>query len=57
VKDLYVVDSSLFPTNMGVNPQHSIMAIARLAAMTVAEAKVADKPRSKSSPLFKAQAA
>jgi len=34
---LYVVDSSLFPTNLGVNPQHSIMAIARLAATRIAE--------------------
>lgn len=29
---VYVLDSSIFPTNIGVNPQHSIMAIARLAA-------------------------
>ena len=36
-KALYVVDSSVFPTNMGVNPQHTIMAIARLAATRVAE--------------------
>jgi choline dehydrogenase-like flavoprotein len=57
VKDLYVVDSSLFPTNMGVNPQHSIMGIARLAATTIAETKSADKPRAKSSPHSKAQAA
>jgi choline dehydrogenase-like flavoprotein len=57
VKDLYVVDSSLFPTNMGVNPQHSIMGIARLAATAVAEAKSADKPHQKSSPHSKAQAA
>ena len=28
---VYVVDSSIFPTNIGVNPQHTIMAIARLA--------------------------
>jgi choline dehydrogenase-like flavoprotein len=34
---LYVVDSSVFPTNLGVNPQHSIMALARMAAMQVAE--------------------
>ncbi|MGH7281297.1 MAG: GMC family oxidoreductase N-terminal domain-containing protein [Polyangiaceae bacterium] len=38
VKNLYVVDSSLFPTNLGVNPQHSIMGISRLAASRVAEA-------------------
>ena len=37
-KGLYVVDSSIFPTNLGVNPQHSIMAVSRLAATRVAEA-------------------
>ena len=36
-RGLYVVDSSVFPTNLGVNPQHSIMALARMAAMQVAE--------------------
>lgn len=36
-RGLYVVDSSIFPTNLGVNPQHSIMAIARLAAVRAAE--------------------
>jgi choline dehydrogenase-like flavoprotein len=30
--NLYVVDSSIFPTNIGVNPQHSIMAAAWVAA-------------------------
>jgi choline dehydrogenase-like flavoprotein len=29
---LYVVDSSVFPTNLGVNPQHTISALAWLAA-------------------------
>ncbi len=33
---LYVVDSSVFPTNLGVNPQHSIMALSRLAATRIA---------------------
>jgi choline dehydrogenase-like flavoprotein len=37
-RDLWVVDSSIFPTNLGVNPQHSIMAIARLAASRIADA-------------------
>jgi choline dehydrogenase-like flavoprotein len=37
-KGLYVVDSSVFPTNLGVNPQHSIMALSRLAATRVADA-------------------
>jgi choline dehydrogenase-like flavoprotein len=35
---LYVVDSSVFPTNLGVNPQHSIMALSRLAATRLAAA-------------------
>jgi choline dehydrogenase-like flavoprotein len=34
--NLYVVDSSVFPTNLGVNPQLSIMALARLAAERLA---------------------
>jgi len=34
---LYVVDSSVFPTNLGVNPQHTMMAVARLAATRIAE--------------------
>ncbi len=29
---LYVIDSSVFPTNLGVNPQHSISALAWLVA-------------------------
>ncbi len=36
VAGLYVVDSSVFPTNLGVNPQHSIMAMSRLAATQIA---------------------
>jgi len=35
---LFVVDSSVFPTNLGVNPQHSIMAISRFAATRLAAA-------------------
>ena len=34
---LYVVDSSIFPTNLGVNPQLSIMGIAMHAAQQIAE--------------------
>jgi choline dehydrogenase-like flavoprotein len=34
---LYVVDSSVFPTNLGVNPQHTIMALSRLASVRLAE--------------------
>ena len=36
-RGLYVVDSSVFPTNLGVNPQHSIMAMSRLAATRLVE--------------------
>jgi choline dehydrogenase-like flavoprotein len=37
VDGLYVVDSSVFPTNLGVNPQHTIMAMSRLASHRLAE--------------------
>jgi choline dehydrogenase-like flavoprotein len=37
VAGLYVVDSSVFPSNLGVNPQHSIMAMSRLAATRIAQ--------------------
>ena len=40
VAGLHVVDSSVFPTNLGVNPQHSIMAMSRLAATRIAERSV-----------------
>ncbi len=36
VRDLYVVDSSVFPTNLGVNPQLPIMVVASIAAEYVA---------------------
>jgi choline dehydrogenase-like flavoprotein len=32
VRGLWVVDASIFPTNLGVNPQHTIMALAMIAA-------------------------
>jgi choline dehydrogenase-like flavoprotein len=34
---LYVMDASVFPTNLGVNPQHSIMGIVHVAAEALAE--------------------
>lgn len=37
VKGLFVVDSSVFPTNLGVNPQHTIMAVSRQAAFRLAD--------------------
>lgn len=36
-KNLWVLDSSVFPTNIGVNPQHTIMAVAMHAARRIAE--------------------
>jgi choline dehydrogenase-like flavoprotein len=35
--NLYVVDGSVFPTSLGVNPQQSIYGLARLAATRLAE--------------------
>ena len=35
---LYVTDASVFPTNMGVNPQHSIMAMSWRASEWLANA-------------------
>jgi choline dehydrogenase-like flavoprotein len=32
VRGLWVLDGSLIPTNLGVNPQHTIMALAMLLA-------------------------
>lgn len=37
IDGLYVVDSSVFPTNLGVNPQHTIMAMSRLASSRLAD--------------------
>lgn len=37
-EDLLVADASAFPSTIGVNPQHSIMAIARLRARQLLEA-------------------
>jgi choline dehydrogenase-like flavoprotein len=36
-RNCYVIDSSIFPTNLGVNPQHTIMAIAMHAAWQMAD--------------------
>ncbi len=36
VRGLHVMDASIFPTNMGVNPQHSIMAVVWRAAEQLA---------------------
>ena len=35
-RGLYVMDASVFPSNTGVNPQHSIMAVATIAAERLA---------------------
>lgn len=37
VPNLFVVDASIFPTNLGVNPQHAIMGLAWHGAERVAE--------------------
>jgi choline dehydrogenase-like flavoprotein len=37
IRGLWVVDASVFPTNLGVNPQHTIMALAMLLAERIAE--------------------
>jgi choline dehydrogenase-like flavoprotein len=39
VAGLHVMDASVFPTNMGVNPQHSIMAVVWRAAEWLAEGR------------------
>ena len=36
-ENLWVLDSSIFPTNMGVNPQHAIMGIAMHGATQIGE--------------------
>ncbi len=36
-RNLYVMDASVFPTNLGVNPQHSIMGVVWCAAEALAE--------------------
>ncbi|MBK8693811.1 MAG: GMC family oxidoreductase [Deltaproteobacteria bacterium] len=36
VRGLHVMDASVFPTNLGVNPQHSIMALTWVAASRLA---------------------
>ena len=38
IANLRVVDASVFPTNLGVNPQHSICAVAWKLAEGLAEA-------------------
>ena len=39
LKNLFVVDSSFFPTNIGVNPQHAICGLAWLAAEKIVSRK------------------
>ena len=36
VESLYVADSSVFPTNLGVNPQITIMTLASICAEQIA---------------------
>jgi choline dehydrogenase-like flavoprotein len=35
LEKLYIIDASVFPTNTGVNPQHSIMTMAMTAIRSV----------------------
>lgn len=37
LRGLYVLDSSIFPTTLGINPQHTIMAVARLGVGRIVE--------------------
>lgn len=37
IEDLFVADASVMPTNMGVNPQHTVIALAWLASERIAE--------------------
>lgn len=48
-RGLYVMDASVFPTNLGVNPQHSIMGVVWVAARALA-ARTAQADRSRASP-------
>lgn len=43
VGNLYVADSSVFPTNLGVNPQHTISAVAYLLGESLAERTLAER--------------
>ena len=36
-ENLFVMDASVFPTNLGVNPQHSIMGLVAVASEQLAE--------------------
>jgi choline dehydrogenase-like flavoprotein len=38
VRGLWALDASILPTNLGVNPQHTIMALAMLLAERIAVA-------------------
>jgi choline dehydrogenase-like flavoprotein len=43
LRGFYVADSSVFPSNLGVNPQHSICAFAWLTAENIAERALREK--------------
>jgi choline dehydrogenase-like flavoprotein len=45
-RDLFVMDASVFPTNLGVNPQHSIMAVVWRAAEALAARHARHVPKS-----------
>ncbi len=37
VENLFVTDASVFPTNLGVNPQHTVMAVSMIGAERIGE--------------------
>jgi choline dehydrogenase-like flavoprotein len=45
VPGLYVTDSSVFPSNLGVNPQHTICALSWLASERIAERALGQRHR------------
>jgi choline dehydrogenase-like flavoprotein len=48
VKRLFVVDASVFPSNLGVNPQHGVMSMAAVAAGKILDLYSNKKARSSS---------
>jgi choline dehydrogenase-like flavoprotein len=45
LRGLFVMDGSVFPTNLGVNPQHSIMGVVHRAADKLANQERAAQTR------------
>ncbi|HJN74551.1 MAG TPA: GMC family oxidoreductase [Myxococcota bacterium] len=47
IEGLYVADSSVFPSNTGVNPQTSILALATLCGRQLTSSRAPDPPRAR----------